>query len=95
MKITIEKKKYHDGVIGEEYREVYGEYEEEAARKHIQEIVWEYEDNLNSSGFELTDNDKINDIYSVVELIEGEYDFDCGDFIYYITIKKGEVENGN
>ena len=87
MELIISKKKNHEGIIGHEYKEVYGEYEVDTSKKHIQEIVWEYEDNLSSSGFELTDNDKVNDIYSVSELINGLYDFDCGDFTYYIEIK--------
>ena len=89
MKVVISKKKNHEGVIGKEFEEVYGEYEIDAALEHIKEITEEYESELNANGFELTDNDKVNDIYSVSELINGLYDFDCGDFTYYIEIKEG------
>ena len=86
--VEIEYRKNHEGIIGKEWTEVYGEYEERFANEHIQEIVEEYEANINAGGLELDDQDKMNDIEAVMNLKDGEYDFDCGDFTYYINIKE-------
>jgi len=90
MKVTIEHKKNHEHIVGKEWKEVYeGDNEEKFATRDIQEAVEEYEANLNANGFELGDDqDKVNEVYAVTELQEGEYSFDCGDFTYYITIEK-------
>ena len=86
MKVVIERKKNFDHIVGQEFKDVYGEYEEALAKTRIGEIVDEYEAHLGINGFELTDQDKMNDIEAVTYLHEGTYDFDCGDFTYYIEI---------
>lgn len=88
MKVIIEYKKNHEGVIGKERKEVYGEYEERLAKEHIEEIVEEHEAYLHENGLVLEDQDTMNDIEAATNLHEGEYYFDVGDFTYYITIEK-------
>lgn len=88
MKITIKKRKNFEHIVGDEFTEVYGEYEESAAKQEIRKITEEYESDLNANGHELDDQDKMNDIEATTNLHAGEYDFDCGDFTYYITIEE-------
>ena len=87
MKVVISKKNNYEHIVGEEWKEVYGEYEEHTACEHIQEIVEEYEAGIKANGHELDDQDKMNDIEATTNLHAGEYDFDCGDYTYYIEIK--------
>lgn len=87
MKVTISKKNNFEHIVNEEWQEVFEEYEEAVAKEEITRITEEYEDNLNANGHELTDQDKMNDIEATTNLHEGEYDFDCGDYTYCITIK--------
>lgn len=90
MKVTIEYRKNHEGIVGKEWEEVYGEYEERLAKEEIVRITEEYEAAINADGFELDDQDKMNDIEAATNLHEGEYDFNVGDFTYYITVKNEE-----
>lgn len=85
MKVIIEYRKNHEGVIGKEWKEVYGEYEERFAKEEIVRITEEYEAYLNENDVDL-DQDKMNDIEASTNLHEGEYDFNVGDFTYYINI---------
>lgn len=90
MLVTIEKINRHNGI--KEYRYIYGRYEEEEAKKHIQEVIWEYEYNINViKGLELDDQDKINDILAASNLEAGEYNFYCDDYLYIITINDIEM----
>lgn len=79
--VKIEKKKIYDHIIGKEYTELYHEsyHELDIAKKHIIEIVSECE--------VYTD-----DMKDVLNLEEGFYSFNCGDFDYHITIER-ESEN--
>ena len=87
-KVTIEKRNNYDHIVGEEYEVVYGEYEESSAKEAAWEIANEYESSLNENGHELDDQDKMNDIEAITNLHVGEYDFNCGDYTYYITIEE-------
>lgn len=75
--VKIEKKKIYDHIIGEEYTEVYHEsdYELDFAKEHIIEILNEYDDHAD------------DDMKDVLNLEEGFYSFNCGDFDYHITIE--------
>lgn len=92
MRITVRKRRNFDHIVGEEFSVVYGEYEMGMAKEEITRITEEYENELNVNGFELDDQDKMNDIEAATNLHEGEYDFDCGDLTYYISIEGSTQE---
>lgn len=88
MKVIIDKRKNFDHIVTDEYREVYDEYEGNPAYDHITSIIDEYISELNSKGFELTDQDKMNDIEAATNFKIGEYEFSLDDYTYYITIEE-------
>lgn len=87
MKVTIEYRKNHEGIVGKEWKEVYGEYGKKFAKEHIEQITEEHKAYLNENGLELEDQDTMNDIEASTDLHEGTYYFDVGDFTYYIKIE--------
>lgn len=88
MKTVIEYKKNAEHISGKEWEEAYDEFDEGTAKEETRRIAEEYEASINANGFEMEDQDDMNDVEAIRDLIEGEYDFDCGDFTYYITITK-------
>lgn len=87
MIIIIEKRKNHEHIVIDEYKETYGEFEESFAKEHIYDVVNEFETYVNNNGDDLQDANK-KEINEVVNLVPNDYYFDCGDFTYYITIEK-------
>ena len=87
--VQISYKKNHEGIFGKEWEVSYGEYEERFAKEEIVRIIEAYEAYLNKNDFDL-DQDKMNDIEAATNLHDGEYDFNMGDFTYYIEIRRNE-----
>lgn len=83
----IEKRGNHDHITNENFKEVYTEYEEVTYSKQAQDAVEEYEASINADGFDMDDQDDMNDVEAVTNLVTGDYSFDCGDYTYFITIK--------
>lgn len=73
--IVIEQNKNHNGNVIKEWKEVYGIHENKIAKKHLEQIIQD-----------LDDNDVNNDIVDAINLCDGFYQFDTGDFIYRIDI---------
>src|SRR5690606_6396533 len=86
--IIISKVKNHEHIVGVEFKEVYEKSEIKWAKEEIQEVVDEFERNININGLDL-EKDDIKQIEDVSKLKEGFYTFDCGDFNYYIEIEGG------
>lgn len=88
MKVIISKVKNHKHIFGEEFEKVFGKSEIKWAKEEIQEVVDEFERNININGLDL-EKDDMEKVEDVSKLKEGFYAFDCGDFNYYIEIEGG------
>ncbi|HCN7007084.1 TPA: hypothetical protein N6134_005042 [Escherichia coli] len=88
--VIVERSKSVEHIVGTEFKSYYRESDHELAlaEKEITRIHDEYEGYLNENGHELDDQDKMNDMEATINLIPGIYEFDCGDFIYYIHISE-------
>lgn len=73
--IVIEQNKNHNGNVTKEWKEVYGIHENKIAKKHLEQIIQD-----------LDDNDVNNDIVDAINLCDGFYQFDTGDINYRIDI---------
>ena len=87
MQIIISKKNNHEHIVGREFEEVYDKFDVQFAKQQILEVVSEFEKSVNLNGLEIEQEDR-NEIEAVTSLKEGFYSFDCGDYTYYIEIKK-------
>src|SRR5690554_1613419 len=86
MKVNISKVKNHEHIIGDEFEKVFEK--PEWAMEEIKKVIDEFERNININGLDL-EGDDLKQIDDVLEMKEGFYTFDCGDFFYYIEIKGG------
>lgn len=86
MKTVIECRKNHEHIVGNEWKEEFDQYDEGTAKRETLKIADEYEASINADGHEMDDQDDMNNDEAVRNLVPGEYDFDCGDFTYYVTI---------
>lgn len=88
MRIVIEKRKNHEHNAMNEEKEIFEEFEQHLARKELQAVADEYEANINAQGFEMEDQDDMNNVQAILNLVPDEYDFNCGYFTYFVTIEE-------
>lgn len=87
MNITIERKRKYNHIIGEEFERTYSKHEIKMAKNEIDEAIYEFEGFCANNSMQL-DDFEIEEIEKVQKLKNGFYDFDCGDFVYYVTIER-------
>lgn len=86
MKLIVERRRSHEGVVGKEtHKEFNLPYEREAASKVLNDMLDEIDTYHANNDTEIhpVESEYIED---VKRLKEGFYSFDVGDFVYYIEI---------
>ena len=86
MKLIVERRKSHEGIIGKETREEFNlSYEKEAAIQAIYDVLNEIDTYHANNDTEIhpIESEYIED---VKRLKEGFYSFNVGDFVYYVEI---------